>query len=350
MPTPATNPDARTVNVAVVGLGFMGMMHLRAYQQISSARIHAVCGRTRLPAGGVLTSASGNIAGAETVQLDDDTKVYPSIAEVISDPEVELVDLCVPTPLHVPHAIAALRAGKHVICEKPLARTSAQAREIVQAAQSAAGFFMPAMCLRFWPEWAWLKQAVEQNTFGKVLAARFRRVSEPPAWNREYYFDGKQSGGALFDLHLHDADFIQYLFGRPASVFASGASRFSGAIDHVVAQYKVPNGATVSAEASWLMSPGHGFSMAYTANFERATADYDSARGAEALRLFEDGQSPRVISCDGPDGYAGELRYMIDSILRGTPPSVVTAQDGLSAVEICEAAERSVNSGKVMKL
>lgn len=206
------------------------------------------------------------------------------------------------------------------------------------------------MCMRFWPEWTWLKQAVERNTYGKVLAARFRRVSEPPLWNRKRYFNGAESGGALLDLHIHDTDFIQFLFGRPLSVFASGLTRFSGAIDHVVAQYKVAGGATVSAEGSWLMNEGHGFSMAYTVNFERATADYDSARGKETLRVFEDGKPPGVVKCDGPDGYGGELRYMIESILAGTPPTVVTAQDGLSAVEICEAAEQSIKSGQVISL
>jgi predicted dehydrogenase len=186
--------------------------------------------------------------------------------------------------------------------------------------------------------------------YGKVLAARLRRVSEPPAWSRDSYLRGDQSGGALLDLHIHDADFIQFLFGRPTSVFASGFSRLSGAIDHLVAQYRVPEGVTVSAEASWLMTAGHGFSMAYTVNFERATADYDSARGNDALRLFQDHHAPRVVRCEGPDGYVGELQHMIECIQKGRAPSVVTAQDGLSAVEICEAAEESIRTNQIVPL
>jgi predicted dehydrogenase len=350
MPKPVAPSAARKVNVAVVGLGFMGTTHLKAYQQIESARISAVCDAMRLPVNGVLPGISGNITGHDALHLGSEVRAYGSLDEVLADPGVELVDLCVPTPLHHPQAIAALRAGKHVICEKPLARTAVLAREIVDVAKSAKGFFLPAMCLRFWPEWAWLKHTVDRNTFGKVLAARFRRVSEAPGWSRGSYFKGDESGGALLDLHIHDTDFIQYLFGRPLSVFASGLTRFSGAIDHVVAQYQVASGATVSAEGSWLMTAGHGFSMAYTVNFERATADYDSVRGAEALRVFEEGQPPRVIKCEGPDGYGQELRHMIESILAGTRPTVVTAQDGLSAVEICEAAEESVKTGQVVSL
>jgi predicted dehydrogenase len=339
------------VNVGVIGLGFMGVTHIKAYLQIKNARIAAICDAVRLPIDGSLSSVAGNIATTAPVKLDmSQVKAYSSFEDLLANPEIELVDICTPTPSHPLLALAALKAGKHVICEKPLARTAAPAREIATAAASAKGFFMPAMCLRFWPEWAWLKQAIDQRTYGRVLAARFRRVSEPPGWSQSTYLKGDESGGALLDLHIHDTDFVQFCFGRPRSVVSSGVSFLSGAIDHVVTQYHVANGAVVHAEGTWLMSPGHGFSMAYTVIFENATADYDSSRGTDALRLFEKGQSPRTVKCDGPDGYVGELTHMIEAITAGIPPTVVTAADGLSSVEICEAEERSVNSGKIVTL
>ena len=119
-------------------------------------------------------------------------------------------------------------------------------------------------------------------------------------------------------------------------------------MDHVVTQYEVPGGATVYAEGSWLLS--QGFNMSYTVMIERATLDVDSARGADALRVDEDGQPSRTVRCEGPDGYAGELRHMIQSILTGQPPTIVTPQDGLSAVEICEAEEASIKSRQVTHL
>lgn len=152
------------VNVVVVGLGLMGVTHLKAYQMVNSSQIVAVVGRSRLPVNGTLAGASGNVGGADSIHLGPQVKVYRRFEDVIADPAVELVSLCVPTPLHASQAIAALRAGKHVICEKPLARSSVIAREIVSVAQTAKGFFMPAMCMRFWPGWAWLKELVEQET------------------------------------------------------------------------------------------------------------------------------------------------------------------------------------------
>jgi predicted dehydrogenase len=208
---------------------------------------------------------------------------------------------------------------------------------------------MPAMCLRFWPQWLWVKEAVDEGRYGRVLAARFRRASEPPGWSKDF-LDGAKSGGALLDLHIHDADFVQFCFGRPRAVFATGFTLLSGAIDYVSAIYQVAGGASVTAEGTWVMTEGHGFNMAYTFIFERATVDYDLARGAKALRLFEKGRELRTISLEGPDGYTAELSHMVESIRAGRGPSVVTAGDGLGAVEICEAEEESVRTGQIVRL
>src|SRR6266566_9509957 len=131
------------VNVAVVGLGFMGATHLRAYLQNKTARIVAVCDAVRLPVNGILPGVAGNVKNTGDINLGPNVKVLRKIEDVLADPEVQLVDLCTPTPLHPEQSIAALKAGKHVLCEKPLARTSAAAREIVKAAEKAPGFIMP---------------------------------------------------------------------------------------------------------------------------------------------------------------------------------------------------------------
>lgn len=343
-----STPHSKPVNVAVVGLGFMGVTHIKSYQQLPGARIVAVCDAVRLPVDGILSGVSGNTHGADAINLGKDVRTYQKLEDLLADPAVELVDLCVPTPLHAPQALAALQSGKHVLCEKPLARTSAIARDIVSGAKAAKGFFMPAMCMRFWPGWAWLKQLKEQGVYGKILAARFRRVSAPPGWSRDSYFKGGDSGGALLDLHIHDTDFVQFLFGRPTAVYSTGQSRFSGAIDHVVTQYHVPGGATVYAEGSWLLTSG--FNMSYTVIFEQATVDFDSARGADALHLLEEGKPVQVMKSEGVDGYVEELRHLIHSIQSGQAPSIVTAADGLSAVEICEAEEKSIQTGRVVEL
>lgn len=344
---PSSQPAAK-VNIAVVGLGFMGVTHLRAYLPLPAARIVAVCDAVRLPVNGVLAGVAGNVKKSDDVHLGAQVKVYKQLDEVLADPEVELVDLCTPTPLHPEQSIAALKAGKFVLCEKPMARTSAEARKILRATESTSGFLMPAMCMRFWPGWSWLKEAVEKQTYGRVLAARFRRMSEMPGWSKQgtYGSAGPDLGGALFDLHIHDTDFVQFLFGRPSAVFSTGVTGPGGSVNHVTTQYLYPGGPAVYAEGSWLLAKG--FSMAYTLNCERATLDFDLARGAEAMQVTETGRVPQTINYDGPDGYGSEVAYMVDCVRKREAPAVVTARDGLSALEICEAEEESVKTGKVV--
>jgi predicted dehydrogenase len=343
----AKHSETEKVNVAVVGLGFMGVTHLRAYQQTEGARIVAVCDAVRLPVNGVLQGVAGNIKKSHDIQLGTQVKVCRKLEEVLAEPSVQLVDLCTPTPLHPDQAIAALKAGKHVLCEKPLARASTAAREILKAQRGTPGFLMPAMCMRFWPGWSWLKQVVEQQTYGRILVARFRRLSEMPTWSKQGTYNADM-GGALFDLHIHDTDFVQFLFGRPAGVFATGVNSPDGSIAHVMTQYLYPKGPAVYAEGGWLLPKG--FNMAYTLHCERATLDFDLARGAEAMQVTEVGQAPRPIKYDGPDGYGEEVRYAVECARTGTAPTVVTGQDGVSALEICEAEEKSVKTGKLVEL
>ncbi len=338
-PTPS-----RPVNVAVVGLGFMGVTHLLAYLANPLARVVAVCDAVRVPVNGVLPGVSGNIKKSDDIHLDPAVKVFRTLDELLADPEVELVDLCTPTPMHAVQVIAALNAGKHVLCEKPLARTSAEAREILEVAEKSSGMLMPAMCMRFWPGWSWLKQAVDDQTFGAVLAARFLRDSAMPAWSQQgTYSGGTDLGGALFDLHIHDTDFVNHLFGRPAAVVSSGVLGAGGSIHHVVTQYEYPGGPSVVAEGSWLLN--QGFNMAYTLFCERATIDFDLARGPESLRISETGQSPRTVPLQAGDGYAMEIHYILDCVANRRTPRVSSPLDGVTALEICEAEEKSIRLG-----
>src|SRR6266545_4325052 len=350
-PTTDHPASANPVGVGIVGLGFMAATHIKAYQQIDGYRIAALCNPSGRNLDGDFSKVMGNLGSSDGLKLDMTlVRAYRSVADLLADGSVQLVDICTPTHTHTELAIPALEAGKHVLCEKPLARTPQLARDIAAAAANSKGCFMPAMCLRFWPDWAWLKQAIDRKSYGNLLGARFRRVAQPPGWGQKFFLDGSLSGGALLDLHIHDTDFVQFCFGRPRAVFSTGFSKVSGAIDHVVTQYQVASGAAVSAEGSWAMTEGFGFHMSYTAIFEHATADYDIARGPDALRLFEKGKEPRALPLSGQDGYLGELKYMLECVRSGTPPSTVTPQDGVSAVEICEAEERSATSRTIVTL
>jgi predicted dehydrogenase len=336
------------VKAGIIGLGFMSVAHIRAYRKLEDVEIVAVCNPSGRRLDGDLSKVFGNVGDQEPVHLDMNViQGYQDVDAFLNHPGLELVDICSPTDTHADLAVRALTEGKHVLCEKPITRTAEEAQRLVAAVQAPKTHFMPAMCLRFWPEWVFLKKAIDEGRYGKTLGVRFRRVAEAPAWSQHNYLNGTKSGGALLDLHIHDTDFVQFCFGVPEAVFSTGFTKVSGAIDHVVTQYLSKSGACISAEGSWAMTPGFGFNMAYNAVFEQATVDYDIARGEESLKVFEAGKEPRTIKMGGLDGYAGEIQHLVDCIRENKRPSIVTAEDGLNAIRICEAEERSVHSGRL---
>jgi predicted dehydrogenase len=331
--------------VGIIGLGFMGRMHISAYEKVKHAKLVAIADQDAKRAGGDFSGAWGNIAGA--VEKLDMAGIAGTtdFNALIGNPDVDLVDICVPTPAHEQLATAALAAGKHVLCEKPLAIDSASAQRIADAAARAKGLFMPAMCMRFWPQWRWLKDAVADGRYGAVKGATFRRVaSMPPGW----FSNGAMSGGGILDLHVHDTDFVYHVFGKPNGVFSRGYTRTSGKTDHIVTEYLFDRGpALISAEGSWCMADGFSFTMRYTVNFEHATADFDISR-EPSLIVSAGGKAEPVVFTG--DGYEGELTYFVDCIQSGRKPSLVTAADAVEGLKILEAEQRSIESGNVERI
>ncbi len=329
----------------------MSVAHLKGYRQLEGVEVVAVCNPSGRRLDGDLSDVEGNVGDQQPIRLDM-TRVtpYQDFDAFLRHPGLQVVDICTPTRTHVDLSSRALRAGYHVLCEKPLARFPEEVRQLSQEVGKAKGIFMPAMCLRFWPEWAWLKEAIDSLRYGEVRAAQFRRIAEPPAWGQANYFKGDESGGALLDLHVHDVDFIHYCFGKPIRVYSQGFSAVSGAVDHVTTQYTVSSGACVSAEGSWAMTPGFGFNMAYTVIFEKATVVYDLSRGDESLVLYPGDDGREVIRCQGKDGYAGQLEYFLECIRKDVPPSKVSIEDGLAVSETCFAEEQSIKSDQVVNV
>jgi len=334
------------IRVGVIGLGMMGNTHLDVYAKRKDVQVVAISDINPDRLSGK-ARAKGNIEGQAQGGIDlSKVTRHPEGKLLIADPDVDIVDICLPTPMHVEYAIAALQAGKHVLVEKPLGRTAADAHKLAQAASKAKGMIMPAMCMRFWPAWEWLKQAADDGRYGKVRAAHFRRVANHPGG--DFYLNGKACGGALLDLHVHDTDFVYHLFGKPEAVFSQGYRKITDHIDHVVTQYIFKDGPIVSAEGGWVMAPGFGFSMQYTINFENATAIFDIAQ-KDQLVVVQDGKRQAISVRDGM-GYEHEIDYFLKCVADNTPPSVVTIPDAAVAIDIVEAEARSVDSGQIVKL
>ena len=334
------------VTVGVIGLGMMGSTHLDVYRKRSDVKVLAISDLIPEKLTGK-ARATGNIEGQAQGGFDfASARQYPEGMQLIQDPDVELVDICLPTPLHVDYAIAALKAGKHVLVEKPLGLTAKDARRLAAAAAKAKTFAMCAQCIRFWPGWDWVKEAVQKQTYGKVLSAHFRRLASHPGG--PFYGNGEACGGGALDLHIHDADFVQYCFGMPSAVTSCGYAKPTNRIDHILTQYHYADVPLVVAEGGWAMSPGFPFTMQYIVNFEQATAVYDLA-AAEPFKLVRDGKAEAVALRPGM-GYEHEIAYFLECIRNGTAPSTVSIASAAETVRLVEAEVKSVLTGKTVKV
>ncbi len=330
----------RSVGVGVLGLGFMGRTHLAAYAALQRAggggRVVAVCDSEPGRRSGWDESLHSP-GGEDSPPNAGDIRFHSSPSALLADREVELVSVCTPTDTHVELGIAALRAGKHVLMEKPVALQPAEIQRLAQAAESSDRFCMPAFCMRFWPGWWWLKQQIGSGTFGRVRSAVFQRVGAMPAWS-SFYSDRARSGGALIDLHIHDADFIRWCLGEPDQVCTIGR------LDHSTTFYRCADASMhVSAESAWVDVVGFPFRMRYVVAFERAVAEFDSRRDPP-LELTRDGKVS-AIPFEASSGYDREIRHIVDVILGRAAGPRATLADAQRVAEMLEVEAASLAAG-----
>jgi len=335
--------------VAVVGLGMMGLTHLNVYRSLSNVTIAAICDADADRLFGK-TAATGNLDGtadASVASLPAEVRRCSDLNDVIGADDVDVVDICLPTHLHVRFGKQVLSAGQHLIVEKPLARSAADAAELAHAARSAQGLSFVGQCMRFWPGWSWLKDAIDDCRYGHVLAATFRRVVDHP--KGAFYEQGDLCGGALLDLHIHDTDFVHYLFGMPKSVNSFGYSKQTNQPDHVVTRYQYDDVPLVVAEGGWTMCEGFPFSMSYNLNFEHATVDFDINR-EPSLRVCEVGKAIDYPKYEAKMGYELQLAYFIDCIEKQRSPETVTLENAADTIRIIEAEAESIKTGLSVSL
>lgn len=331
------------IGIGVIGMGFMGRTHVRAYQraiaQGQAAKLLALCDRSseRFDAKGRVLNP---LPGEDSAALFDPTQLeFTSDSDALfAREDVQLVSICTHTESHVDLAIQALEAGKNVLLEKPVALQAKEVQRLMHCADQSPGFCMPAMCMRFWPGWSWLKPAIDSGRYGRVLSACFRRLCAKPDWAPDFYGDLSRTGGALFDLHIHDADLVHWLFGAPQAVHSSGDLHF------VTSTYRYQDGPPhVSAQGGWNHSPGFPFQMHFSIIFERATAEFSSNADPQ-LVLFEGGQQKTLeLPQEYENGYEGEILHALE-VCRGATPKLCL-QDALEVVQLLESERESLGLG-----
>ncbi|HEX6972105.1 MAG TPA: Gfo/Idh/MocA family oxidoreductase, partial [Limnochordia bacterium] len=211
------------MNIGIVGIGFMGTTHYKAALSLTGARVGAIVTRDPKKKTGDWRHIRGNFGEGGGVQDLTGVTVYDRLEALLADPSIDLVDLCLPTRLHPSAAIQALEAGKHVLVEKPIALTLEEADRMLDAATRNQRRLFVGQVLRFFPEFALIKRLAESGEYGALLGLHLKRVISKPDWGSGDWFSrAEETGGPVIDLHIHDADFVQYLFGMPDRIGAGG--------------------------------------------------------------------------------------------------------------------------------
>ncbi len=338
------------IHVGIAGIGFMGMIHYLACQRLSKVRVRAICDQDPQRLSGDWRSIRGSFGPQGRMMDLSGVSRYARLEEMLSDPRLDLIDLCLPPSARPAAAVAALRAGKHVFCEKPIALKTADADRMLSAAESAKRLLLVGHVLPFFPEYRFVYQTVVTGKYGRLLGGSFERVISDPRWLADFY-DPDTTGGPMIDLHIHDAHFIRLLCGQPRTVHTIGRMRGDVAEwFHSQFLFDDPRLA-VTATGGVIRQQGRPFTHAYEVHLERATLWFEFATvGKQAVLatpvtvLTDSGRvlRPKLGSGDPVDAFAAELNEVARSIASGEPSIALDPQLARDALLLCHRQTQSL--------
>lgn len=330
------------MKVGVAGLGFMGSTHLQAYQSVPNAEVAAVASSDERKRSGDLSAIQGNLDRPGEAMDFGDAALYATVEEMLADPNVDAVDLCLPSYLHASTTLKALEAGKHVIVEKPMALTGDECDQMVEAARANDRVLMVAQVLRFWPDYAKAREIIRSGEIGPVKTAFFRRKCAAPAWGK-WMHDRSLSGGGVFDLLIHDFDFALHLFGKPASIKAQGVEEMEKGIDVVDAELDYGGSQLVSISGGWHHPQSYPFSMEFSIVCEGGTLDFHS--GLRRLTLYRGDGSSEEPTLSQQDGFVAQLAAFADACESGSTPELCPPEESALATRMTLAMRTSREQG-----
>lgn len=333
---------AKKIRAALIGFGGMGHFHASCYAKQKNVELVAICDIDKKK----LEQEKEAINIGESGRTDLSTVAkFTSYEEMIAKVQFDMLDICLPCHLHDEYAIRAMKDGYHVLCEKPMARTVQQADRMIRVARETNRKLMIAQCLRFAPNLNKLKEFVDTGKYGRLLRLDMRRNGTLPG--QKWYRDPKKSGGALLDLHLHDTDYINYLFGMPQAVQTYGVMRDTGGIDDLMTAYIYKrNGPVANSEGSWCK--GTWF-CSIIGVFQKATVE---VKGLNEIDIFKlDKAEPEVIKFEkNSNPYFNEIAYFAECIVKNREPEQCLPTSTRDSIRIAAAEERSARSRRKISL
>jgi predicted dehydrogenase len=332
--------DGRT-RIGLIGAGSIAGVHLDGYLRAPDARVSAVADVDAEAARRYAERAGG-------------AEVFADYRELLASTDVDAVDICLPHHLHAPAIIAAAAAGKHVLCEKPLCISLAEADEIAAAVASSGITLMCAHNLLFLPTVGPARELIREGRLGSLYTARTTDAFFSPAdaTNIGWRADRAQSGGGeLLDTGYHPMYLLLYLLGSPPVEVAAMLSRhrldFMEGEDSAQLLVRLADGVIGSIETSWAYEPA-GSTELFSVVGDRGSLWSDG----RSLMFKERGRDPVVIVEADADATEPITLQVIDfvSCLRTGRRPLNTEVDGIAVLKVILAAYASAEGGRIVAL
>lgn len=329
----------------------MGWIHHLAYQRVDGISLAAICSRDAAKRMGDWRGIQGNF-GPPGEQIDmTGIASYENVDQMLADPQIDLIDICLPPSLHLEVGLKALAAGKHLFCEKPLALNPQDCSALVDAAKESQ--LLVGHVLPFFPDYQIARDQIASGKHGKLMGGHFKRIISDPEWLSDFW-EMDQVGGPLIDLHVHDAHLIRMLFGMPTRVFSQGRTR-KGVVEYCNSAFFFDDpDLVVSSSSGVINQQGRPFTHGFEIHLEKATMQFEFAAfqdGAESMPLKILGQSgeevlrPELPEGDDIAGFEAEIREVVHSIKSGKPSEILSGELAKDAIVLCQKQADSVASG-----
>jgi predicted dehydrogenase len=332
------------MKIGILGAGAMGNAHINGFRSMErqNGEYAAICDIDE-----ARCRAFGEKYGLKT---------YFDLYEMLHNPEIEMVDICLPSFMHEEFAVKIAAAKKHILVEKPIAFTVEAAQNIYDAAEKNGVRIMVAQVLRFWPEYLKIKEIYEAGEIGDIVTIYAARLGQMVTWG-EWYKDPEKSGETLMNLTLHDIDFLHYMLGKPKSVYSAGRKDEKNNYNDVMNIFKFQNGVNAMVDGSFSMTAGYPFTMRMRVLGTKGTLEFTFISGenigpesTSSLIMYKPDDGGKKVEVKSYDAYGREIQYFLDCIAKGSPTETVSQKSILTVLSSVIAAKASLADGLVHNL
>ncbi len=318
------------MKVGIAGTGLMGYTHAGCYSELKDAELYAVAEQN-----------TGKLLGFQ--KKYPAVKNYNDVFEMIDDDSIDVIDICLPTPLHAPVAIAALGRNKNVLLEKPITLNLNDAYAIKDAAEGSKGKLMVAHVLRFWPEYVLTREILLKELAEKKITAVYAsRLNELPLWSENsWIMDDVKSGGVIIDLMIHDIDYIIWNFGKARKVFTNAIYNENNYAIQVMVILEMENRCIAYINGGYLNPAGTGLTSSMKIYTENSLLEFNSDKNL--ITQSQKGGQVKKFQVPEKDAYLEEIKYFLDCIRNNTTPAIITIDDAIESLKTCLTLKESLN-------